>query len=216
MLRTPSPAPAAIDMTTPYPRHEITGVILAGGRARRMGGQDKGLIELDGKPMVEHVLAILKPQVSGIVINANRSLDRYARYGHPVISDELSDFQGPLAGIASCMTHIVTPYILTAPCDSPLLPEDLGLRLCHALIGTQADIAVAHDGDRMQPVFSLLKRDLRLSLIAFLEEGERKIDRWYARHKLALADFADRPDTFLNINTPQERAALTERLAMRH
>lgn len=195
-----------------YPYNEITAVVLAGGRARRMGGQDKGLVEVNGRPMVDHVLAILKPQAGAIVINANRSLDRYARYGYPVVSDELSNFQGPLAGIASCMGHVATPYILTAPCDSPLLPPDLGPRLYEAFIEAQADIAVAHDGARMQPVFSLLNRELRASLFTFLSEGERKIDRWFARHKVALADFADRPDVFLNINTPQERAVLAKLL----
>jgi molybdenum cofactor guanylyltransferase len=201
---------------TTYPRGKITGVILAGGRAQRMGGQDKGLVDVNGKPMVEHVLAILKPQAGAVVINANRSLYRYARFGHPVISDELSDFQGPLAGIASVMTNVDTPYILSAPCDSPLLPEDLGPRLYLALTLGEADIAMAHDGTRMQPVFALLRRDLRSSLFAFLKEGERKIDRWYARHRIAVADFADRPEAFLNINTPQECAALAERLATRH
>jgi molybdenum cofactor guanylyltransferase len=198
---------------TPYPRHQITAVVLAGGRARRMGGQDKGLVELNGKPMVEYVLSIVEAQAGAIVINANRSLDRYAHYGYPVIADELSDFQGPLAGMASCMARAATSYILTAPCDSPLLPEDLGPRLYEALIRGHADIAVAYDGARMQPVFSLLKRDLRGSLIAFLTEGERKIDLWYARHRMVKADFADRPETFLNINTPQECAALSKRLA---
>ena len=197
---------------TPYPRIEITGTILAGGRAQRMGGQDKGFIDLNGKPMVEYVLAILKPQTAAIVINANRSLDRYARYGYPIVIDDLGDFQGPLAGFASCLANVVTPYLLTVPCDSPLLPNDLGPRLYQALLYEQAELAVAYSGDRLQPVFSLLRRELLGSLRDFLEHGERKIDRWYARHKVARADFTDRPDAFLNINTEQERAVLAEML----
>lgn len=199
-------------MTTPYPYSEITGAVLAGGRARRMGGQDKGFIDLNGKPMVEYVLAILKPQAGAIVINANRSLERFANYGYPVITDQLGDFQGPLAGIASCLANIATPYLLTAPCDSPLLPHDLGSKLHQTLVFEQAELAVAHNGDRLQPVFSLLRRELLKSLLDFLAQGERKIDRWYAQHRIACADFSDRPDAFLNINTEQERAALAERL----
>lgn len=198
---------------TPYPRDDITGLILAGGRASRMGGQDKGLIEVNGRPMIDYVLAALKPQAGCILINANRNLERYAGYRYRVVSDELSDFQGPLAGIATAMARTESPYLLIAPCDSPLLPEDLGECLYGALADKQAEIAVAHDGERMQPVFSLLKRDLLASLLEFLEQGERKIDRWYARHVLALADFTHRPDTFLNVNTPEDRRTLAERLA---
>jgi molybdopterin-guanine dinucleotide biosynthesis protein A len=111
------------------------------------------------------------------------------------------------------MAMVGTPYLLTVPCDSPLLPDDLGPRLHRALTRAGADIAVADDGTRMQPVFSLLKGSLRGSLVKFLEEGERKIDRWYSRHKIASADFADCPDAFLNINTPEDREALALRLA---
>jgi molybdenum cofactor guanylyltransferase len=201
-----------VEMRTSYSRSEVTGAVLAGGRARRMGGQDKGFIDLNGKPMVEYVLTVLKPQAGVIVINANRSRDRYARYGYPVISDELSDFQGPLAGIVSCLANLATPYLLTVPCDSPLLPNDLGPRLYQALTHEQAELAVAYNGERLQPVFALLKRELLESLLDFLEQGERKIDRWYARHEVAQADFTECPDAFLNINTEQERAALAKRL----
>lgn len=203
-------------MMPTYPRNDITGLILAGGRASRMGGEDKGLIEVNTRPMIDYVLAALKPQADSILINANRNLERYAGYGYRVVSDELTDFQGPLAGIATAMARSESAYLLVAPCDSPLVPEDLGARLYDALADANAEIAVAHDGARMQPVFSLLKRDLLASLLAFLEQGERKIDRWYARHSVALADFTHRPDTFLNINTPEDRRALAERLTKNH
>ncbi len=198
---------------TSYPRTDVTGLVLAGGRAQRMGGQDKGLVEVNGRPMVEYVLAVLRPQVSRIVINANRNQDRYAAYGCEVLADELSGFQGPLAGIATALASSTSTYLLIAPCDSPLLPVDLGPRLHQALVAQGADIAAAHDGARLQPVFSLLRSELLDSLRSFLAAGERKIDRWYACHVLAVADFADQPDAFLNINTPQERAALALRLA---
>ena len=199
---------------TVYPREEVTGLILAGGRASRMGGQDKGLIEVNGKPMIEYALAVLESQAGQILINANRNLAQYAGYGHRVISDELGGFQGPLAGIAAAMACITTPYLLTAPCDSPLLPEDLGACLYRALIRAKADIAVAHDGVRIQPVFSMLKRELLPSLSTFLARRERKIDCWYAQHSLAHADFTHRPTAFLNINTPEQRQALAQQLSL--
>ncbi len=194
------------------PKGKITGVILAGGRATRMGGMDKGLVVLNGIPMLEHILVTLRPQVSDVLINANRNIERYANYGYKVVPDMLGDYFGPLAGMASAMQAAGTEYILTVPCDSPLLPPDLAVRLAAALTRDQADISVAHDGGRMQPVFSLLRCNLLASMLAYLESGERKIDLWYARHKLAIADFTDSPETFLNVNTPEDRAELEAKL----
>ena len=194
------------------PKGKITGVILAGGRATRMGGMDKGLVVLNGIPMLEHILVTLRPQVSDVLINANRNIERYANYGYKVVPDMLGDYFGPLAGMASAMQAAGTEYILTVPCDSPLLPRDLAVRLADALTRDRADISVAHDGDRMQPVFSLLRCNLLASMLAYLESGERKIDLWYARHKLAIADFTDSPETFLNVNTPEDRAELEAKL----
>lgn len=173
-----------------------------------MGGQDKGLISLDGKPMVAHVLSALQMQVGDLIINANRNLDRYGEFGHRVITDAIGDFSGPLAGMASAMQASKTRYVLTAPCDSPLLPDDLAGRLYSTLRAADAEIAVAHDGERMQPVFALLRRDLLDSLTAFLEGGERKIDRWFAQHRTVTVDFSDKPETFLNVNTHEDRTAL--------
>jgi len=196
----------------PYPRQEITGAILAGGRATRMGGEDKGLTPLNGRPMIEYVLGSLRPQVGTLSINANRNLERYRRYGHPVVADDLEGFQGPLAGMARLLEHATTPYVLTVPCDSPLLAPDLAERLYRARAECDAQIAVAFDGERMQPVFALLERTLLPSLMAFLQEGNRKIDLWYERHRYALSDLSDLPHTFLNINTPRERHQVEARL----
>lgn len=202
-----------VSSTASFPSQEITGVILAGGRARRMGGVDKGLVELHGKPMIEHVLRALQPQVSDVIINANRNRDRYASYGVKVIADILGDYQGPLAGIASGMHAANTTYVLTTPCDSPLISHDLAERLYSALLREDAEVSVAHDGNRMQPVFALLRRDLLPSLLEYLELGERKIDRWFDKHRLALAYFEDRHDMFINVNNADERAALEAKLA---
>lgn len=187
-------------------RHEdVTGVILAGGMARRMGGQDKGLIELAGRPMAAWILERLAPQVGGVIINANRNLERYADLGAPVVPDTLPDFSGPLAGMAAALSQAETPWIATVPCDGPFVPPDLVERLLRACAEQGAELAVAHDGERLQPVFALIPIALRPSLEDFLAEGGRKIDAWYARHAMALADFSDRRDTFVNVNTPEER-----------
>ncbi len=196
-------------MSTAAPRKEtITGVVLAGGKARRMGGQDKGLTPFAGRPMVEWVIDSLAPQVGALVINANRNREAYAAYGHPVIADEIEGFQGPLAGFASTMAAVSTPWILTLPCDGPYPAPDLAERLCAALAEQEAEIAVATDGNRMQPVYALIPVALAASLRDYLAAGERKIDRWYARHRVALVDLSDHPEAFANVNTLEDSRTL--------
>ena len=194
--------------------NDTTAVILAGGRARRMGGQDKGLIRLGGKPIIQYIIAALEHQAKTLIINANRHRAEYAGYGFKVIADERAGFCGPLAGMAGAMHIIDTDYMATAPCDSPFIPPDLVARLSEALLREAADISVAHDGRRMQPVFCLLKRSLGASLNAYLGAGGRKIDHWFARHKLARADFSDRPGAFANINTPADIEQALARLGL--
>ena len=199
---------------TPYPREEITAVVLAGGRARRMGGEDKGLVEVAGKPMVAHTVDVLRMQTAEVIVNANRNADAYRSVtGCRVIADTVGGFAGPLAGMASALEASANRLLLTAPCDSPLVTDELGPRLHAALARDDAEIAVAHDGERMQPVFALLARDLLPDLLAFLGTGERKIDTWYATRHTVTADFSDALDTFLNVNTPLERHRLERRLA---
>ena len=211
----PLPAePNSATMAEALPtRPRITAILLAGGRATRMGGQDKGLVELAGRPMIAHVLAALAPQVDQVLINANRNLDRYAGFGWPVVPDEDSGFLGPLAGLAAGLRAADTPLVLTVPCDCPLLAPDLAARLYFALEREDAEIAVPFDGERLQPVFALAKAELADSLKAYLDGGDRKIDRWFAQHRLATVDFSDRPENFVNVNDPDERAALELRLA---
>lgn len=193
-------------------REQVTGVVLAGGKARRMGGTDKGLVALNGRPMVTYVLEALAPQTKTIIINANRNLEQYAEYGFAVVPDRIPDYGGPLVGIASAMEAADTPWIVTAPCDSPLLSAELVARLYRAQQASAADLAVAHDGERMQPVFALLHTALLSSLLAFLARDEHKIDRWYAEHRIAITDFSDLEEMFVNVNTPDERDALALRL----
>ena len=181
-----------------------TGVILAGGLARRMGGHDKGLLEIAGTPMVRHIHALLQPQVDQLLINANRNQDTYASLtGCEVIGDQVGDFAGPLAGMASALSQCTTPYLVAVPCDSPFLAPDLVTRLHRARHAQQADIALATDGDKLQPVFVLLSLDLRDSLLAFLDAGQ---------HRVAEVDFADRVEMFENINTPEEQQRIEQQL----
>ena len=200
----------AADTTTPV--QDITAVILAGGKARRMGGEDKGLIELHGRPLLDYIISGLRPQAGQLLVNANRNLERYRAFGYPVVEDIMGDYFGPLVGMATGMQACNTPYIMTVPCDSPFVPAGLTDTLYQALADTRADISVAHDGRRMQPVFALLRCELLPDLLTYLEGGGRKIDTWYTQHRLALSDFSALPDTFLNLNTPEDRTILTNRL----
>ena len=187
---------------------DITAVILAGGQSRRMGGIDKGLIEFKGKPMVQHVIQALQPDVGALLINANRNIGEYEALGHRVLPDRLEGYLGPLAGMASGMYAANTKYIVTAPCDCPLVGVGLVRRLYQSVRSENAQIGVANDGERMHPVFALIQRDLLPDLAAYLEDGGRKIDRWYARHRVSVVRFDDVPQWFQNVNSPEEHAEL--------
>ena len=190
--------------------NNITGLILAGGLARRMGGTDKGLVTLEGRPMISYIIDALGPQVDTILINANRNISAYQEYGYPVISDDIEDFQGPLAGMASGLRHCQTDYIVTVPCDGPFLPDNYAETLMQAAIQSNSKISVAFDGHRLQPVYALIHRDLLNDLSEYLAAGERKIDRWYDKHQFAKADFSSTSEMFTNINTPEDLKAASQ------
>ncbi len=168
-----------------------------------MGGIDKGLMTWRGRPMVETLVEAIAPQVDAVLINANRNHEAYRRLGHPVIGDELAGHQGPLAGIAACLAATDTGLVVTLPCDGPHVPPDYVARLRAARRG--APIAVADDGERLQPVHALVPVALLPDLRDFLVGGERKVELWYARNGFARADFSDRRETFFNINRPEDR-----------
>ncbi|MDN5849394.1 MAG: molybdenum cofactor guanylyltransferase [Nitrococcus sp.] len=199
-----------------YPLSGITGVILAGGRATRMGGVDKGWVTLDGRPLVAHVLAALRPQVATVLINANRNLDSYAELGCRVITDAQQGYPGPLAGLAAALAQAETPWVLTAPCDGPLVTTDLGPRLYHALMSAGAEVATVRDSERLHPVYALVPTWLRESVQDYLAAGERKLIGWLQTRRLAIADFSDQNGNFINLNTIEERDALALRLAGYH
>lgn len=195
-----------------YSRDSVTGLVLAGGLARRMGGEDKGLVELLGRPMIEYVLDALRPQVGAVLISANRNLDRYVAFGHPVIPDALGGYLGPLAGVLAGLRSLRTDFLLTVPCDAPLVGPDLARRLYGACVAAGADAAVATDGRRQQPVFLLLRAGVAPGLESYLAAGGRRVDTWLGRLRLAEADFSDAPDTFVNVNDADERRRLEAQL----
>jgi molybdenum cofactor guanylyltransferase len=192
--------------------HSVTGLILAGGRGSRMGHVDKGLQPFRGQAMAQHVLQRLAPQVDAVAINANQNLDAYAGFGVPVWPDELTGFEGPLAGLATGMRRCATGLIITAPCDSPFVPLDLAARLQAALVDAGADLALAETeevGDdgvlrvQPQPVFALVRTAALPQLSAYLAGGGRRMDGWYGSIKVVRVRFDD-ARAFRNINTLRE------------
>lgn len=186
---------------------KVTGIILAGGQGRRMGSVDKGLVPLHDKPMVAHVAERFAPQVDELLINANQNLEEYGRLGYRVISDTLSGYAGPLAGLQSGLMAASHELVATVPCDSPFLPHDLIARLKSALQAYDAELAVAVTYGQPHPVFCLCRRDVLPHLTDFLDRGGRKIDAWYASLIVAEVNFDDEAEAFMNINTLQELKA---------
>jgi molybdopterin-guanine dinucleotide biosynthesis protein A len=180
----------------------ITGLLLAGGQGRRMGGLDKGLQMLRGKPMAQWALERLAPQVDEVLINCNQNPEAYARFGHRLVPDEIGGFAGPLAGLHAGLKAAAHPLVVTVPCDSPFLPLDLVERLQSQI--QNHELAVAKTGDQAHPVFALVRRDVAANLEAFLRSGGRKIDAWYALLRTVEVSFDDEADAFRNINTLEE------------
>ena len=200
---------------TDVPRERITGLILAGGRATRMEQRDKGLQPFAGRPLVAHAIARLAPQVGPLAININRNQALYAPFGLPLWPDLDAGFAGPLAGLQAGMQHCATPYLLSVPCDSPLLPPDLATRLWSALQAEGADLAIAatrdssvaadgmHPSLQPHPVFCLLKTTLLSQLNAYMDGGGRKMQSWMKSQAMVEVIFDD-ATAFSNINTLQE------------
>lgn len=191
----------------------VVGLLLAGGRSSRMGGGDKCLAELGGRPVLAHVIDRLRPQVQVLILSANGDAERFAQYGLPVVADSLPDFQGPLAGILaglewSDLHRPNLPWVLSVPTDAPFLPRDLARRLVHACEGHRADLGCAASDGRSHPVVGLWPTRLRRNLHrAIVEEGVRKVDAWTAQYRLATVEFpTDEVDSFFNINTPEDLA----------
>ena len=195
-------------------RASITGVVLAGGRALRMGGVDKGLVPLAGRPLVQHALARLAPQVGRTMISANRHRDAYAAFGVPVLQDAGAAggvYRGPLAGVLAGLEQLQTDWLVCVPCDTPAFPEDLVERLAAAARAAGAPFAVAatHDAAgrlQLEPLHALVHRELRAPLAAWLEAGRAGAGEWARAQRAALASFDD-TTAFANLNTAGELAA---------
>jgi len=185
---------------------KITGVVLAGGLGRRMGGTDKGLQELNGQPMVAQVLARFAPQVDELVINANQNIARYGAFGYRVVPDAIAGFAGPLAGLHAALSAADSPLVATVPCDSPFLPTDLVARLHAAMLAADTQFAVARTFAQPHPVFCLCRRDVLPHLSDYLARGERRFEGWYATLKVAEVAFDDEAAAFENINTREDLA----------
>ncbi len=183
---------------------KVSGVILAGGLARRMQQQDKGLVNFKEQPMISYAIQAIAPVVGELFINANRNIEQYQHFSYPVITDENADFAGPLAGVAAALNHCSNQVLLVMPCDSPFMTSAGLQRLLTERERLDADIAVAFDGERIHPVFMVLKASLQTSLQQYLASGERKIDRWFDRHYWVKVDLSAHPEYFANINTLAE------------
>ncbi len=185
-------------------KNNITAVILAGGRGERMGGQDKGLVTLWGQPLLAHVIAAISSQVGEIMISANRNLDRYREFGVAVMADEIGEYWGPLAGMATALRAVRTQYLLTLPCDAPCLPADLVDQMRAQLESSDAELCVAHDGKRLQNTIALLPRILTDSIEAFLENGQRKVETWLRQHNMDEVVFSESAGAFVNVNSDEQ------------
>jgi molybdenum cofactor guanylyltransferase len=198
------------------PKPALTVAILAGGAASRLGGRDKGLEPLAGKPMIEWVIDYCAQYVDAnaeLLIIANRNVDTYARYAH-VRTDAIAGFHGPLAGVASALDAAAAPRVLTLPVDCPEPPGDLAERLAATMDATGASAAVAHDGGHRQPLFALYRRDLAISAAAGAGAGQG-VHEWQSATGAVEVDFADRRQQFHNLNTPEEFAAYADALRSR-
>ncbi len=190
----------------------ITGIILAGGRARRMGGEDKGLTLLGGKPLISHVIERLQPQVDNLLISANRNLEQYHSLGYPVVSDtDSTAFRGPLAGLAATLRWIETPLVMVTPCDTPLLPNNLVTRLQQALEQEERGVAVARDPQQLQQLCFLAHRTRLTSVAQALQQDRLRVRDWLEAQQPVVTPFPD-PFAFTNINTPEERQQLDQQL----
>jgi molybdopterin-guanine dinucleotide biosynthesis protein A len=182
----------------------ISAVILAGGQAKRMGGVDKGLQTLHGKPLFQFIYDRLHSQVEHISVNANRNQAIYATTGLPVFGDKIEGFQGPLSGILTALERADTDFVLFVPCDSPFFPDNLLGKLKSAVDFHGVSIAYVHDGEREHPTFCLMARSLKEKLAAYLAAGERRMLQFMRQNGAVSVDFSENKAAFTNINTLDE------------
>ena len=195
-------------------REAVTGVILAGGRGRRLENRDKGLVELAGRPLVQHVIDAMRPQTDQLLISANNNLAKYCSFGLHVVMDNNTLHLGPLAGIAAAMKIANTPYIFTTPCDSPFIPPDLVTRMYETTLKEGTTLCVARDQERLQPLFALIPRHFVDELTDEIAAERLKVHRWITQHSHSVVSYED-PWSFFNINTPEDLLRAETHLASR-
>lgn len=186
----------------PINSQDINAVILAGGQGSRLGGLDKGLLELNKRPLIQHVIDRIQPQVSNIIISANRHIDAYSKFEFNVYEDDIPDFAGPLAGILKALEQSQNEWLLIVPSDSPFIPDNLVQRLSENIENTK--VVIPHDGKYLHPTFALIHRSLTPSLKEFLQQGERKARVWMQQQEHTIVDFSDQADAFINVNTEDD------------
>lgn len=191
---------------------QISGLILAGGRSSRMGGNDKGLLNLLDRPMIEHVIQSLEPQVDQILISANRHIEQYQKYGYQVLLDDYDDFRGPLAGMARGLSQSNSEYLLTVPCDGPMLPSDLAPRMLALARKKNAKAVLVFDGQYKQPAYNLVHKDLLPDIIQSLQQNENKLGKWLMDHGALKLDCSEQRSAFTNINIPADLEQLAQYL----
>lgn len=184
-------------------KRDISVVILAGGRALRMGNKDKGLMLFNQKPLIHYVVHAVSQSADSIWVSANRNLDLYQKFGQ-VVSDELSGYQGPLAGISAVLNQVTTQYLLIIPCDGPYVDATLLERLSHAMINNQAQLCVASENGHLHPTFALLETSIKTELEQYLQSGQRKLGQFFKENGAVEVDFSDSPQMFINFNTPED------------
>jgi len=190
-------------------KHYVSGLILSGGRSSRMGNHDKGLILLNGKAMIEYVKDTLTPQVDNLIISANQHIEQYQCLHEVVLADEYDDYRGPLAGIYEGLKYIAEDtYLIVVPCDGPMLPNNLCIKMLTALSETDAKLATVFDGNYRQPTYSLIHQSLKDNLGLFLAQGGRKLGQWLSENNTQLVDFSEQAEAFININTEADLAQL--------
>ena len=190
-------------------REKITAVILVGGRGRRMGHRDKGLIDFNGKPLIKHVIDRIAPQVGQLAINSPNH-EAYAHYGYPTFGDVLDGGLGPLAGLHSALSHCNSELVLILPCDTPIIPDDLVERMLKQLDDEDADICSVSDGERIHAVFILARFTIKERLEDYLQQGKLRVQGWLKDEQAAIAMFTDCPHSFINLNTPEELSNLEQ------
>ena len=191
-------------MSEPATYNDVTAVILAGGMGRRVGGEDKGLIDLNGKPLIAHVIDAIAPQVDSLFINANRNIEHYESFSYPVISDRKEGFYGPLAGIDAAFAATDKPYLLCVPCDTPMLPLNLLSLLYSALQNSEQAMAIASDAQRQHPVINLMNRSVHQSVMDKLEQNDLKLMKWIESVGYTSVDFSKQPQLLKNLNSPED------------